>query len=355
MKKKILIFLGFFLLHLQPFAQQGMLIYPIDLEKDHAKSVFKSLKKAASENLCQMQSQGSRVPLISKLGTDFISGATVAPDKYFVYLNWDAESDIFYIIGITPRVDYLGLADGAFKIKAPYFRISDFENWLLKEDLNYIRSMIKNGFYQYINSKTSTSFKTDFDRYFYAIRERDRLDPPDTNATANPLLDYSPAIKVECPVSVRTFPLKKQFLSQFPTSWLKSAIINAMAEGKVHCYENPTLTIPITFHESGLSRADYNIPSDSIFLTETWVFQECNYGSNRIYEHDYNTVFGSFKKKYFSLGIQKKDKTVIWTIFDEVVSILNTSLNGNKLVPMIYLQYFESEFMNQLGITLLDP
>ena len=58
MKKKILIFLGFFLLHLHPFAQQGMLIYPIDLENDHAKSVFESLKKAASENLCQMQSQG---------------------------------------------------------------------------------------------------------------------------------------------------------------------------------------------------------------------------------------------------------------------------------------------------------
>ncbi len=357
MKKKILIFLGFFLLHLQPFAQQGMLIYPIDLENDHAKSVFKSLKKAASENLCQMQSQGSRVPLISKAGTDFISGATVAPNKYFVYLNWDAESDIFYIIGITPLVDYLGLADGAFKIKAPYFRISDFENWLLKEDLNYIRSMIKNGFYQYINSKTSTSFKTDFDRYFYAIRERDRLYPPDTNtnATVNPILDYSPSIKVECPVSVRTFPVKKQFLSQFPTSWLKSAIINAMVEGKVHCYENPTLTIPITFHESGLSRADYNIPSDSIFLTETWVFHECLYGSDKVYEHDYNTVFGSFKKKYFSLGIQKKDNTVIWTIFDDVVNIPDTFFFDNKLFRIIYLQYFESEFMNQLGITLINP
>jgi hypothetical protein len=350
MKKTTLVFTLFFLLQLQPFAQQGRLIYSVTIDKEHASSVFKSLKKASAENKGSMYSDDFLMPMTTAECKPFLSGTTVAPDKYFVYLNWDATSDIFYILGITPRVPYLGLNDSEFKIKAPYYRISDFEPMLAEPDLKYMQSVIKNGFYQYVNSKTSTVYNTVFADYLSHFSEEPLEETRDTNATTYSFLATSPALKVKVPVTVSSIPVNKHFLTQFPVSWLKSAMIDASMVASISIYQDPTLTYPITYREANLPGYKDLIPNDSLYLSETWEYKNRKYGF-----HGDTTIVGSFLKKYYSLGMLNKDKNVVWTIFDEVGPIRFGYLVDNKRYWHMCQQFFTSEFIDQLGVKIIEP
>lgn len=350
MKKATLVFTLFFLLQLQPFAQQGRLIYPVTLDKEHASSVFKSLKKASAENKGSMYSDDFLSPMTTAECKPFLSGATTAPDKYFVYLNWDAESDIFYILGITPHIPYLELDVNDFTIKAPFYRINDFEPLLAEPDLKYMQSVIKNGFYQYVNSKTSTVYNAVFADYMSRFSEEPLEETRDTNTTNYSFLDYSPALKAKVPVTVSCIPVNKHFLTQFPVSWLKQALIDASMEATITVYQDPTLTYPITYMEANISRSGDLIPNDSLYLSETWEYKNRKYGF-----HGDTTIVGSFLKKYYSIGMLNKDKNVVWTIFDEVGPIRFGYLVDNKRYWSMCLQYFTSEFIDQLGVKIIEP
>ncbi|NVO04388.1 MAG: hypothetical protein HXX09_16965 [Bacteroidetes bacterium] len=321
MKRLEIILLLVLLIQISLFAQNGRTFFSIELDAKYSKTIFEKLKKPVLENKIYVNYDDFTVPYS---GVYYFSKYTTIPNKYLIYLDWDTKLNTGKVIGIAPWFEEYNYNDSSAS-KVPYFDITEFMNLFSTEEVNHIELIIEKGFYQNLNNKMFSSF--------------------DKNDS----------------LSIRAFSFKKQFLLQYPTSWLKELIFENIRDFSLDVYKDIFLKVQTKYSDAiyTIDTSFYNDtaiisyivnPMDSIYLVEKWSKKKSKYS----FIDGVSKEVDSFVKEYYSIGIPVGKYTVVWLNISQVQKAVSSYFKDD-LQWLIYLQYFDSEFFSQFGIKVICP